>query len=205
MRKPMSEPNWQVLKTTEVPAKPKQGYWTRAVDYVNPSQRLRFVVEEPATTPPSQSSQAGATAAAATSAPAPPLTGSSAPPATSTLASAPGTPPPAASAPAIPTPLSAPKWSYAPERKCTADGDPRAPLNPATCLFTDAPPGALIAKIGGSTAGKTDGTKLFVVGSYCVVELDDKTKGPLYLAMNNDPMSSLERSGSLQVTISQSA
>jgi hypothetical protein len=106
-----------------------------------------------------------------------------------------------AAPPAPPAATSAQKWSYAIDGKSTTDGDPKAPLNPATCLFPDAPAGALIAKIGGSSAGKSDGTKLFVVGSYCVIELDDKTKGPLYLTMNHDPMSSLERGGSLKVTI----
>lgn len=198
----MSDPNWQAIKTTEVPARPKQGYWTLVIEYVNPSQRLKFVVEEIAA--PSQETPTPATATTPTPSvkpspspvPTPPETPSASPAPSSPSSSAPGTAPP---------PLLAAKWSYAPESKCTADGDPRAPFNPATCLFADAPPGALIAKIGGSTAGKADGTKLFVVGSYCVIELDDKMKGPLYLTMNSDPMSSLERSGSLRVTISQSA
>ena len=93
------------------------------------------------------------------------------------------------------------KWSYAPEKLCTADGDPKAPINPANCLLVDAPPGALIAKIGGSTAGKNDGIKVFVVGSFCVVDLDEKTKGALYLTMNADPMSSLDKRGELSVKV----
>lgn len=97
------------------------------------------------------------------------------------------------------------KWNYAPEKVCTADGDPAAPINPANCIVVDAPPGALIAKVGGSTAGKNDGGHTFVVGSYCVIELDDKTKGPLYLTMNTDPTSLLERSGKLFVKIYHSA
>src|SRR5713226_9672888 len=179
----MSDPNWQVLKTAEVPARPKQGYWTLAVEYVNPSQRLKFAVEEIAAKSQPQQPQGGFTPAPAVITPTPPPTPS------------PSTSPPTATSPGSPVAVatSAPKWSYAPDRKCTADGDPKAPLNPATCLFADAPPGALIGKIGGSTAGKTDGTKLFVVGSYCVIELEDKAKGPLYLTMNCDPMSSLER------------
>jgi hypothetical protein len=186
----MSDPNWQTIKTAEVLAQPKEGYWTLAIEYVNPSQRLKFVVDE--ITVPLQATSTPATSVAPN------------PAVTLSPSSAPSSPPPA-TPPTAPAPPSPPKWSYAPERKCTADGDPRAPFNPATCLFPDAPPGALIAKIGGSKAGKTDGTKIFVVGSYCVIELDDKMKGPLYLTMNSDPMSSLERSGSLQVAISQSA
>jgi hypothetical protein len=190
----MSDPIWQLLKAAEVPARPKQGYWTLAVDYVNPLQRLRFVVEETVIA----SAQSGATEAAPLTAPTAPIIPSPTPPAVAQGAAA-------VTAPATPPPPSAPKWSYAPEKKCTADGDPKAPFNPANCMFADAPAGALIAKIGGSTAGKTDGIKLFVVGSYCVIDLDDKMKGPLYLAMNSDPMSSLDRSGSLLVKIWQSA
>ncbi|HXM13051.1 MAG TPA: hypothetical protein VN946_24080, partial [Terriglobales bacterium] len=97
------------------------------------------------------------------------------------------------------------KWSYAQGSMCTADGDPKAPLNPANCLITDAPPGALIAKIGGSVAGKTsDGLKSFVVGSLCVYDTDATTKGILYLTMNADPMGLSERSGSIRVKIYRS-
>jgi hypothetical protein len=98
------------------------------------------------------------------------------------------------------------KWSYAKGSECTADGDPKAPLNPANSLITDAPPGALIAKIGGSIAGKTsDGLKSFVVGSLCVYDTDATTKGILYLTMNADPMGLSERSGSIRVKIYRSA
>lgn len=92
------------------------------------------------------------------------------------------------------------QWNYAPDRPCWADGDPKAPINPANCLIPDAPPGALIAKIGGSTAGKVgDGVKSFVVGSFCVVDFDTTTKGTVYLAMNADPMGLLDRTGQLRV------
>lgn len=96
------------------------------------------------------------------------------------------------------------KWTYADRKACYADGDPKAPINPANCLIPDAPPGALIGKIGGSTAGKSDGAKMFVVGSFCVLELDANTKGTLYLTMNADPMSSLKRDGHLKVKIQHS-
>ena len=97
------------------------------------------------------------------------------------------------------------KWNYAQDRACAADGDPKAPINPANCLIPDAPPGALIAKIGGSTAGKTgDGVKSFVVGSFCVIDIDDKTKGTVYLTMNADPMGLLDRTGELRVKVYRS-
>jgi hypothetical protein len=202
----MSDPNWQPLKTVEVLARSKRGFWTLAVEYVNPSQRLKLMVEEitpAAASTASAPAAAGAASTAPTAAPVqtPPITPYT--PAATAPAATPTTPP---ATPALPVVQpSQQKWNYSSEGKCTADGDPRASLNPATCLMTDAPPGALIAKIGGSTAGKTDGLKLYVVGSFCVIELDDKTKGPLFLTMNHDPMSSLERNGSLKVTISQSS
>ena len=70
--------------------------------------------------------------------------------------------------------------------------------------MADAPPGALIAKIGGSTAGKNDGAKVFLVGSFCVFDLDEKIRGTLYLTMNADVTNSLDRSGELLVTIYRS-
>ncbi len=97
------------------------------------------------------------------------------------------------------------KWCYAEGKECTADGDPKASINPANCFLPDAPPGALIAKVGGSTGGRKDGVLLFVVGSFCIVDLDDKTKGALFLTMNADPRSTLERSGELSVAIYHSA
>jgi hypothetical protein len=97
------------------------------------------------------------------------------------------------------------EWSYLQDRNCNANGDPKAPVNPSTCLITDAPPGALIAKIGGSVAGKTsDALKTFVVGSFCVIDLDANTKGTLYFTINADPMTVSERSGKLVVKIHRS-
>lgn len=157
----MADPNWDLGVNVVVLAKPRYGYWTKALDYVDASKRLKFVVEDTRQVPVQQQGQLDVT---------------------------------------VPN-----KWNYAVEKQCTADGDPKAPINPANCLLPDAPPGALIAKIGGSTAGKGDGLKLFIVGSFCVFDLDDKTKGTLYLTMNADPMSSLERSGQLSVKIYCSA
>src|SRR5258708_36834084 len=97
------------------------------------------------------------------------------------------------------------QWNYSRDRACNANGDPKAPVNPANCLIPDAPPGALIGKLGGSIAGKTsDALKAFVVGSFCIIDIDDKWKGTLYLAMNADPLSQLERAGQLAVKIYRS-
>jgi hypothetical protein len=93
-------------------------------------------------------------------------------------------------------------WTYAHDKTCSADGAARAPINSANCLLASAPPGALIGKIGGSIAGKADGTLTFLIGSFCVYEFDDKAHGgPLYLAMNADPTGLLDATGFLSVEI----
>lgn len=168
----MSDPNWDAGIEITVMAKPDHGYWTKALDYIDASKRLMFVVEDERNAPQGQQAPAAGQAGGGA----------------------------AAQAQKEPN-----KWSYASDKTCAADGDPKAPLNPANCLLSDAPPGSLIAKIGGSIAGKSDGVKSFIVGSFCVFDLDDKTKGPLYLTMNTDFMSSAERKGILVVRIFRSA
>ena len=76
---------------------------------------------------------------------------------------------------------------------------------PATAAFltADALAGALIGKIGGST-GTIKGATIFLVGSESVIEVDDKTQGPLYLTINDIPAGMKDNSGSLKVTISDS-
>jgi hypothetical protein len=96
------------------------------------------------------------------------------------------------------------RWRYG-DHECGADGDPRVPINVATSLLPAAPPAALIAKVGGSRAGKDDGVVIFVAGSYCVYELADKQRGPLYLTMNTDAGFPLTPAGEILVRISQSA
>jgi len=169
----MADPNWDSGKEVKVPAQPVRGNWTCALEYVDASKRLKFVVDEMRNSEPAAPAL-GAAAAAEVGVQA-----------------------------QVNAPAQEPnKWSYAKDKECGADGDPKAPVNPSNCLITDAPPGSLIAKVGGSVAGKTsDGVKSFVVGSFCVVDLDDKTKGTLYLTMNADPMGSLTRSGYLRVRV----
>ncbi len=82
-------------------------------------------------------------------------------------------------------------WTYrtaaASPLTCGPDGRPDDPQT--DLLMADAPVGAMIAKIGGSTAGKTDG-ELFVVGASSVIMADPKKHGgPLYLTMNVNPAS----------------
>lgn len=155
----MADPNWDSGTPASVPAQPKYGFWTRVLDYIDASKRLKFVAEDNVTV----SDAAGGHATTKPN-----------------------------------------KWSYADKKECAADGDPHAGMNTANCLLPDAPPGALIAKIGGSTAGKADGLKSFVVGSFCTFDLDEKTKGALYLTMNVDPMTTAGRQGELLVKIFKS-
>jgi hypothetical protein len=83
--------------------------------------------------------------------------------------------------------------------KCGPDGSPDS--TQTGLLMTDAPVGAVIAKIGGSTAGKTDG-ELFVVGSETVITADpQKRGGPLYLTMNVNPASRPATSDKVGVAI----
>jgi hypothetical protein len=155
----MADPNWDSGTTVVVLAQPTNGFWTKVLDYVDSSKRLKFVVDDKVEGPPAEGGK--------------------------------------------PSEKNN-KWFYANQKECTADGDPAAGVNAANCLVPDAPVGALIAKIGGSTAGKSDGAKLFVVGSFCTFDLDDKTKGALYLTMNADPMTLTGRSGQLSVKIFRS-
>jgi hypothetical protein len=77
------------------------------------------------------------------------------------------------------------EWMYSKADKCKADGDLLSSISPAACILKDAPVGALIGKIGGSSAGISDGT-LFVVGKHCIFELDPNKRGPLYLTINDE-------------------
>ena len=77
------------------------------------------------------------------------------------------------------------KWKYSTKfgAECSANGDLLSPFNSARCIYEKAPVGALIGRIGGSTADK-DSTSVFVVGSECVRKLDQE-RGPLFLTIND--------------------
>jgi hypothetical protein len=93
------------------------------------------------------------------------------------------------------------RWTYAERGGCAADGDLLSLISPQACLLRGAPVGALIAKVGGSTAGTTDGT-MFLVGRSCIYELDQSKRGPLYLTINDEPSGMDNNGGKLAVTIS---
>jgi len=78
------------------------------------------------------------------------------------------------------------RWSYSDTNLaiCNANGDPRALISRARCLHAEAPVGALIGKIGGSTAGAADG-HIFIVGTQCTTTVPD-AGGPLYLTINDE-------------------
>ena len=143
------QPVWRSLGEFTVSAKP-EGIWTKVLDYVGPSRKLRFTA-----------------------------TG---------------------------------KWAWQDAKdakdakvgkhECGPDGDAKS-QKPANALSADALLGALIGKIGGSSAA-VNNTSAFPVGSYCVIDVDDKTKGPLYLTINDAPDGLDDNSGELTVSIWES-
>lgn len=86
------------------------------------------------------------------------------------------------------------RWKYSPVHDCTADGDLQSLIDSARTILGAGPVGALIAKIGGSSAGVNDGVCLFLVGQYCAVETKPEWKGPLFLTIN-DELNGLENNG----------
>jgi hypothetical protein len=94
------------------------------------------------------------------------------------------------------------EWFYAEsdQNKAFADGDLAALVAPKTCLLPTAPVGALIGKIGGSSAGTADGT-VFVVGKFCLLEVA-KSKGPVYLTINDELTGLGNNRGEISVKIS---
>ena len=66
---------------------------------------------------------------------------------------------------------------------CEPDGLAGLILPADRVVLPDAPPGALIGRIGGSSAGlKADGA--FVIGSSCVVAVPTGSIGPLFVSFN---------------------
>jgi hypothetical protein len=96
------------------------------------------------------------------------------------------------------------EWTPESGKKCTADGDPTLSRSEPLVLDTSAV-GALIAKVGGSTADvKPDKEKLLVfsVGRHCVFSVADAAKtGSLYLGINDAAASRQSVKGLLEVTI----
>ncbi len=93
------------------------------------------------------------------------------------------------------------QWAYSPGKGCGPDGDLGSVLRTENALLKDAPIGALIAKIGGSTAGFKDG-KTYVVGGKAIIRIDDKGGGPILLTINDERSGFIDNSGEMEVTIS---
>jgi hypothetical protein len=93
-------------------------------------------------------------------------------------------------------------WSYLPNTNCGPDGY-RAGGLADDALSTRAPLGALIGKIGGSTADIPDAEKdiVFVVGSFCVVTLTAEQRGPLFMTMNDRVAWFAHHTGELRISI----
>lgn len=69
-------------------------------------------------------------------------------------------------------------------KPCGPDGHASLTLPDARLLLASSPPGALIGKFGGSSAGRETPPTLFAIGSRCVVAMPDKRPVPLYIAIN---------------------
>lgn len=93
-------------------------------------------------------------------------------------------------------------WKRCPDRVCGPNGDIREKFE-ADNLSGSAPVGALIGKIGGSSADKGDATQVFVVGDHCVIHVSDTARGGLYLTMNDHPANFQHHDGELEVTIEE--
>ena len=102
-------------------------------------------------------------------------------------------------------------WTYSTSLKdhCGPDGDARSAFDVTHYLLPKAPPGCLIGKLGGSSAGLDDGY-VFVVGSYCVVEPGSAERGttnkipdngPLYLCINDRRDGMDDNNGEMTVNV----
>jgi hypothetical protein len=96
-------------------------------------------------------------------------------------------------------------WSYSDIQTatCGPDGDPRALIATTRCLVPSAPVGALVGKIGGSSAASND-AKPFAVGHNCVVRVPDDG-GPLYLSINDEPAGMDNNAQTIEVRVSIAA
>jgi hypothetical protein len=95
---------------------------------------------------------------------------------------------------------------------CSADGDftgtARGTTPPSGApLVSSAPPGALIARIGGSTADQiadaspTPSRLVFSIGRRCVFTVPSSPVGSLFLGVNDDPARMADVTGRLLVNI----
>jgi hypothetical protein len=102
-------------------------------------------------------------------------------------------------------------WSLSAGASCGPNGEPRSTTQ-SSLLCSAAPPGALIAKLGGSSADIPDpaqttapyGSKrVFAVGAYCIAALASTESGPLFLTMNDCAEGFKNHAGQLHVRIEE--
>jgi hypothetical protein len=86
-------------------------------------------------------------------------------------------------------------------RECTETGHPGLAFPSDRLLLPDSAPGAMIGKLGGSTADYKDGT-LFAIGSYAVVFLEEKKILPLFVGINGMVLTSLPKTVNIKVKVS---
>jgi len=107
------------------------------------------------------------------------------------------------------------RWHVSKNEEIGADGKP-AGKTTTGILVTTAARGALVGKIGGSSADLPDsatgstvvpyaGKKVFAVGSSAVISLAAADSGPLFLTMNDGPDGFENHSGALWVLIEESS
>lgn len=94
------------------------------------------------------------------------------------------------------------KWTYAEGRETGPEGDRNLGF-PQDVLVPGAPLGALVGKVGGSSVEKPDAAKqpVFPIGTECVISLDEKVKGTLFLTMNDEPSQFDGHEGEIKVEI----
>ena len=106
-------------------------------------------------------------------------------------------------------------WQYATDHYCGPGGTAK---NDVGALLPTAPIGALIGKVGGSSADcpgplvqglapvpAAGSPKMFTVGRFAVIKLATEDSGPLFLAMNDLLSGFPQHSGKIKVTVSTAA
>jgi hypothetical protein len=87
------------------------------------------------------------------------------------------------------------------DERCGPDGRIDLVISADRLVIPEAPVGALIGKLGGSSAHRSDGT-LFAIGAVCIIKIPDGIVGPLFLSLNGARPGSGDRITSLNVVVS---
>ncbi|MET0504460.1 MAG: hypothetical protein ABWZ85_03975 [Luteibacter sp.] len=92
-------------------------------------------------------------------------------------------------------------WKYSGTQQCGPDGQLNGLVGTANLILPGAPLGALLVKVGGSTAGVNDGV-VRVAGTRAVVTIDEKASGPVFLTINDELTGLSDNDGQLKVKLS---